>query len=451
MRTVAFWLSLIMIFTIPWENIVNLESLGTVSRAIGVLIAALWVVTVIVTGRFRKPHPFHLAVYLFILWNAVSVFWSVDVDKTASRIQTYFQLAVLVFILWDLYTTPAALRSGLQAYVLGAYVSIANTIYDYSLGNAFYYSRYAATGFNPNDLAIILALGMPVAWHLAMADSNTRKTHFFKVVNFAYLPAATFAILLTASRVALIAIAFTLLFVLSSLTRLRFSVRVLIIVVLACLAFVGQDYIPQSSLYRLNRIQLDLNGREAIWQDGRAIFSEHPLLGIGSNAFSTASRNTGKVAHNIVIALLAEIGIVGFSLFMFILAIVVYHLKFLPKWEAMFWLTVLMIWLLSALTHNMEYRKQTWLFLTLVIASANLLERRDECIPSLEFPRGRTVKVNWRSPTIGLPLAESVVNTGGLKPKGRASWNALQNKAQPDVQSDAPAGAHSTLLIGKRQ
>ena len=121
MRTITYWLSLAMIFIIPWENVVNIQGLGTISRAVGLLLAAFWVLLVVSTNRIRRPLPFHVAVFLFVLWNALSIFWSVNIDSTLKRSGTYLQLGVMVFILWDLFTTPAALRAGFQAYVLGAH------------------------------------------------------------------------------------------------------------------------------------------------------------------------------------------------------------------------------------------------------------------------------------------------------------------------------------------
>jgi hypothetical protein len=142
MRKIAFWLSLIMIFTIPWENLITVESLGTISRAMGYLVAAFWATTVVVTGRFRALHSFHGMVYVFMLWTVASVFWSVNVDKTIARFLTGLQLTVLIFMLWDLYITPAMLKAGLQAYVLGGFVSIASTIANYLSGITFYSKRY---------------------------------------------------------------------------------------------------------------------------------------------------------------------------------------------------------------------------------------------------------------------------------------------------------------------
>jgi hypothetical protein len=40
------------------------------------------------------------------------------------------------------------------------------------------------------------------------------------------------------------------------------------------------------------------------------------------------------------------------------------------------WVALFTAWLFSAVLHNWEYRKQTWLFLALVIAYGALSERR---------------------------------------------------------------------------
>jgi O-antigen ligase len=286
MRTIAFWLSLILIFMIPWENSVTIASLGTLIRVTGLLVAAFWVVTVLATGRFRKPHPFHLTVCLFVLWNVISAFWSVDVDWTVLRIQTYFQLAGLVLILWDLYTTPAALKAGLQAYVLGAYVSIGSTVANYLAGRAASdfssWRRYTGAGLDANSLALILALGLPVAWHLAVSAGNSKKSDVFRLVNYAYIPPALFAILLTASRMGLLITVPAFLFILGTFTRLKLFSRALIFAALIGALFALQALVPQTSFDRLvttgtSIATSDLGGRVDIWRQGMAVFSEHPL------------------------------------------------------------------------------------------------------------------------------------------------------------------------------
>jgi O-antigen ligase len=341
------------------------------------------VATVVVTGGYRKLRPFHLAVCLFVLWNIVSVFWSVNVDLTVIRLQTYIQLVALVLILWDLYRTPAALKAGLQAYVLGAYVSVGSTVYSYLTGTGAFYLRYAATGFDPNDIGLILAFGIPVAWYLTSAEGDSEKGYLLRVINYAYLPAATFAILLTASRGTLIATLPAFLFVLGSLSRLKPFVRVLVFMATIWVLFTVQALVPQSSFQRLATTRTsitehDLGGRTNVWREGIAIFSEHPLLGVGSGAFEAAAVKTGKGAHNVFLSVLTEVGLIGLILFATILAMTVHQAMRQPKWTARLWLTVLMIWGIGAFFLHLEDNKQTWLFLSLPIVGAGVSVQRDE-------------------------------------------------------------------------
>ena len=385
MRRIAFWLSLLLIFLIPWENMITTGSSATTgARLVGLLLAAFWVGTVVFTGRFREPHVFHVAIYLFVMWNVVSAFWSVDISLTMVRLQTYVQLAVMILILWDLYSTSAALNAGLQAYILGAYVAVASTVANYVADTDAGTVRYAATGFNVNDLGVILALGIPVAWYLTFSETNTKSGYVLKLLNYAYLPAAALAILLTASRGAFIAALPAFLFVISSITRLSVTQRVLVIGALVMVLLALPSFVPQSSFERLATLRNStglsaLGSRVDIWSQGIAVFSEHPLLGVGSGAFRT-SIELGTSPHNFVVSLLVEVGIIGFGLFAIILVMAVYHAGYQPKLRSRLWLTVLMIWVLGASSHNWEDKKQTWLFLSLVYVGAGLSVKRDELV-----------------------------------------------------------------------
>jgi hypothetical protein len=69
-------------------------------------------------------------------------------------------------MIWDLVDSKRRLLIAIQTYVLGAYISVIGTIVNFLKGvEAYRYSggRYVATGFNANDLAVILALGLH--WH----------------------------------------------------------------------------------------------------------------------------------------------------------------------------------------------------------------------------------------------------------------------------------------------
>ncbi len=379
MRVAALWLSLVLVFTIPWEDALSVAGLGTLTRVIGLLVATVWLGSALSALRFRKPHPFHIAIFFFVLWNVLSLFWSLGADWTEQQIRTYIQLAILAWILWDLYTTPKALRMALEAYILGAYVTIASTILNYLAGQKIsaYEERYAGSNVNANDLALILALGLPVAWYLAVSAAKGKKTSLFTLLNYAYVPAALFAIILTATRTALFAAAPAVVYMVGTANRLKLFHRVLI---LAALAGVF-PFTPQSSIERLGTVGSslstgDLGGRGRLWQASMGVFSKHPFLGVGSGALQTPTL-LSRVAHNTFLSVSAELGLIGLSFFVVMLAIVAYQAANQPKWLSWLWLTVLMIWVIGAFSLTWEYRKTTWLFLSLIVISASLFRRGD--------------------------------------------------------------------------
>lgn len=395
MRTIAFILSLVFIFSIPWEGVIEYPALGSATRLIGFGLAAAWLASVIMTGRLRQPRPFHLAVCLFVLWNALSVFWSKDPDNTAVQVGRWVQVLIMVFICWDLYTTPAAIWAGLQAFILGEFVALGSALVNFMSGQAFYshYQRFSPSEqSNPDGFGIIMALGVPVAWYLASSKHTFKMSRWLKLINYAFIPAAFLGITLSGTRTALIASIVGTAFGLVSLTRLRLTARVAIFLVLAATFLY---LLPQvQTLRSFQRFSTtaseitegDLNNRTNNWAEGLVTFTQHPLLGVGSNQYRSVN-SLGKLAHNSFISVLVELGLIGFALFGIILMIAgIQALRQPTKWEASFWLTVLLTWILCASSLTYEYRKATWLFLNLVVASAALTSQRDEITSERSSP-----------------------------------------------------------------
>jgi O-antigen ligase len=306
-----------------------------------------------------------------------------DIAATRGRIQTYIQMVVLVMVLWDVLRTRAALQAALQMYILGSYVCIVGAIINYRDAVEGSATRYAASGFHPNDMGLILALGLPVAWHLAIFAKHNAGLHFLRIVNFAYLPAAVAAILLTASRGTVVAASPMVLFLLASLMGIRPRARIAVfgVVIGALLAVI--PFVPQSSWVRLSTIpesitQGDMNDRIDIWLEGVDIAAAHPILGVGSGAYRTAAVETKHVAHNVFVSVMCELGLIGFLLMMAIILICYHSALQHPKPLAWLWITVLLIWSLGALVHTWEQRKQTWFFLSIVVVSSELCIARHQ-------------------------------------------------------------------------
>ena len=60
MKTLAYRLLLLMVFTLPWENVVDLPGVGRVSKAVGLLVAVVWFADLLVSKRVRSPSFFRM-------------------------------------------------------------------------------------------------------------------------------------------------------------------------------------------------------------------------------------------------------------------------------------------------------------------------------------------------------------------------------------------------------
>lgn len=383
-RKIAQMVIWVFIFTIPWETAITISSLGTVSRVIGLLAAGIWLFSVLVEGRMRKPNVFHLFVFLFMLDNIASIFWSHHYGLTWSRVKTYAQLAILVWILWDLITTPGDLRNGMQAFILGGYVGIGSSLYNFitnQLISTWEVGRYTGASQNAVEFAMILSLSLPIAWHLAMTQKKGLGANLWRGINFAFIPAALFAIVLTGTRTALLSIIPGLIYILWTLRNIKMGYRLLIFSAFIVLLFVGQSLVPQSTLERLGTLSAsieanDLGGRAVLWKGALRIFQDYPILGVGSGSLSSPDE-LGAFAHNTFLSILAELGMVGFAIFMGVLGAVFLNAIRQPKPYAALSLSIFVIWIISVMSLTWEYAKPTWFFLNLIVIITGVYEVKE--------------------------------------------------------------------------
>jgi O-antigen ligase len=384
-RKITYTLSLILIFILPWEDSISTASLGSIARLMGFVVAGFWLATVIMEGKFRKPHLFHMLVLLFFLWNFLSLFWSSNTDNTVQRIKTYGQIFLLLLIFWDLFQKEGALRAGLQAYVLGAYVLVMSTIYNYLAGNVAveYEGRYSATGVNANDVALILILGMPIGLPIAMqllsSIPGNLKGFLQKAINFLYIPLSIFAVVLTGSRTSIIAIIPLTIFLIGT-QRIRFERKILIFMILFVSLLLFLPLVPQAVLHRIGTVgqsiaAADMGGRVAMWRKSIEVLAQHPILGVGGGA---VDRLIGGAVHNTFLSVAAETGIIGLLLFLSILGLVGYEAIRLPKRISAVWLAIFMTWLIGIVSLSWEFRKVTWILLSFMIIESSLWKQADE-------------------------------------------------------------------------
>ena len=392
MRKLAYLSTLVLIFTLPWEDSTSIPGLGSPARIMGFVVAGFWLGTILVEGSFRKPSFFHLLALLFFLWNCASVFWSTDTGNTIQRVITYGQIFLLIFIYWDIFQNREDFMGGLQAFVLGAYVLIGSTIYNYLAGNIAvqYEGRYSATGVNANDVALILILGLPIAlsigMHLLFVPRRNITGTLLQVMDLLYIPLSIFAIVLTGSRTSLIAVIPFVIFIVGT-QRIKVEQKIIMFVILLVSLLALLPFVPQSLISRIGTIgnsisEADLGGRVTMWRKSIEVLAQHPILGVGSGAIDRA---IGGAVHNTLISVVTDTGFIGLALFLCMLGFVVYLVARLPRRTSGLWLAIFATWAIGAFSLSWEFRKITWIILSFIIIESGLGEQVGEQEKNIDF------------------------------------------------------------------
>lgn len=385
MKNLVFALLLLFILTIPIEDMLSVNKDLSMTRMLGQGVIGAWGIVIILTQKVRRIHPFYIFVLLFIAWNVISVFWTIDYSLTELRTKTYVQLGIMSVMIWDLVDGKDKLRAVIQTFIIGAYISVGGTIINFITGQeAYLYSggRYVATGFNANDLAIILSLAVPMAWYMVLTSGGESKFKWFRIMNMLYVPLGFFAVILTGSRAGFLVALLSLFFIVFTTRWLGKWGRLSFVLLIAILIVAAVIIVPDSTLNRVlstfsSESSDDLGGRLTIYAAAARTIDAHPLLGVGSGAFKSAT-GLNIIAHNTFLSVLSETGIIGFLFFTVMLILCAVEALRQPKLEAALWLTIMLMWGLGGSSVSWDFRKPTWLLLTMIIISAELFAEKKQ-------------------------------------------------------------------------
>jgi O-antigen ligase len=361
--------------TIPWEKSVLVPEVGSIARLLGLVAFAAGAAAAAGMRNWRRPNAVLLFAGLFVGWAAASWVWSMDPSATARRVRTFIELVAMMWLIWQFCRTAGRQRNLLQAYVFGAVAASAIAFWRYFHNQQTYYLRYAASGFDPNDFGLVLALAIPLALYLAIRDRSALRWLYLAIV-----PTLIAAVLLTASRASLIATFVALSFAVLAWREADRTVRVVSLVLVAALALSLVRFAPAAQRKRLATIPNEitrgtLHDRTRIWKTGLKVLKQHPILGIGSGAYPKAVEPwLGKpkiagfqyVAHNTFLSVLVECGIVGFAIYAVLFGTIGMFILAMRPLERALWLVVLAAWAVGVFTLTWEHYKPTWLILSLI-------------------------------------------------------------------------------------
>jgi O-antigen ligase len=331
---VVFTLGVFLEYILPAGPALSFPKLG------GLLLGVSWLALVTTRSSARPTflgvHPWATCLLAaFLAWSTLSATWADDPAPALTDISRYapnFLLFLIVF---------TAVRTRRQAaWVIGGLVAGAAVAAIYGLvvppdptADAF---RIESAAGNSNVLAAVSITGLVLSLGGALALRGSPVLRCGLVAVAALCLAAS---LLTGSRSGVIALGAVLVAAILFGGRWRAgAVVAAILVAVAATAFVA-FYAPPEVRERITQtspgeVSSD-EGRVTIWQVGWRMVEDEPLRGIGVGNFSGSAIDyvlepglltrtdqiidTPKVAHNIYLHVLAELGVVGLALFLAIL------------------------------------------------------------------------------------------------------------------------------------
>ncbi len=376
----SFYALVIFFFSLPWQDIVKLpgSNIFSVSRLVGLVlvIAGLGVTLQRGTLRLRVPAVTTVLTVMFALWAVCGSLWSSGGRSSTTVLAlTYVQLAVMALLIWQLCRTLQDHRTLLQAYVLGAYIvagqiAVQYLTHPFAPNSTQSMERYTGLGGNPNNTAAAVALALPIAWYLG---------HFWargllRWLNYLYLPLAIFAIILTASRGGFLVALVGLMVVPLTFRQLPPRARVTTFVFALLSVGIIVTVVPLANFSRIAQTSSEISdgnvsNRGVIWKAGLQLYTESPVIGIGTGSFLSA---VGPVlgyripAHNAFLLVLVEMGIIGFLLFTVNFLVVLWPLLRLRGPEKLLYLCLWLALVVSMLPSNVEDSQYVWGFLTLM-------------------------------------------------------------------------------------
>lgn len=389
----AFWALVAFIFSVPMQ-----ESLtdvlygytGSIPRMVGMGAFVIGVAALLYDARIRHFNRNHVLIYFFFAWAALSVVWTHTNSVGLTRAISYAQMGAMVWLLLQYASDRQRQTTLMAAYVLGSYVTIALLLKTYAGGTANsvtqWSERYVAFNTDPNEQALMLALGIPMAWHCVV-----HRRGLVQLLTLIYIPAAFLGITLTGSRGGFLSAAAALLIVPLNYVKVPNYAKVLAVGAFVAGGISISVLLPEATFERLMTLQEmvvdqnryakssleDANMRILIWQEGLETFMDYPTVGVGAGAFPEAVdrvRGGRYVAHSVWVSVLVELGVVGFFILLGIIGVSLLTIRRMPKTERRTWYVLMLTWAVGVTFLTWEHRKPTWLIFGMIAAQASYMK-----------------------------------------------------------------------------
>lgn len=309
-------------FLLPFDSVSRLGA-SPEARAltwyVGAAVALVLLILGVTNDRFRVPPRTSWYWLGLLCWGALSMFWALDPAIVSTGLPTAIGLLALYMLVVSFEITEQQLRRIAFLAIAGGLAASLISIQDFRDGIWTVESRMSLIAgtrqADPNDFAASLL--MPLT--LAVASLVSSRKFLERVFMLAAVLAVGFAILLTMSRGALVALIFAALIFAYRLKRNRWILFFFSLLPLSTLV------LPPLFFVRLKEALLNGGaGRLDIWMVGFNAFKHFFVHGAGLGNFVSAYeqframaptfRGYSRPAHNVYLQVAVELGVLGICL-----------------------------------------------------------------------------------------------------------------------------------------
>jgi O-antigen ligase len=310
------------------------EQLRLAFVAMGVGTVALVAHRVISGERVHLGLPLTLPLFSYLAFVPLSLAWSIAPERTMTATVEAAKMAVVLAVVLNALDGRRRLRLFLLVAALASLGPALGGVHVWQTGDALvegFRTHWRGLYADPNRLAMSLVAVLPFAL-LGVATARSRR---WKVL-FAFVAAAQLAaIVLTHSRSGAVAAGLALALAVFRGRTLPPMGKVAVAGALLAglLAFAPATFWERSRSIAAYDTDASVEGRENAWKVLAVIVDERPLGGVGAGAFLTAwsryapldAGGRRYVAHNILLEIVGDLGVLAFGLFSLFAGLLLFH------------------------------------------------------------------------------------------------------------------------------
>lgn len=311
-------IAVICVFFVP----VRLAAGVSLLQVVGAGTAALIMVWFLYGRRRIVFSTIQIPLVLLGILIVTSIWFSLDAAKTTFYTRRWVFNMLFVLLMLNLVTTFSILKRIVWSVMIMAAANAVFGMFDYSRASDFNY-RSMGLMENANSFGHLAALAFPLALYQYLYREGT-----VRVAGFILTGCLFGGVVASVSRGALLSVLFIV-----TVTLIRERRRTIPLLIVVALGIASTPFLPEYYRERVGNLVDDVKNSLAVKQDrgltsrgslnsaGLKIWWDHPIVGVGIGNFgryyvqsdyvAELQGSENIIAHNIYIQALAEMGIIG--------------------------------------------------------------------------------------------------------------------------------------------